>query len=214
MNSIQMVEDILGHFPNLGSTEILLELNRVYKDFCAKSRIYTDKFNLSENSNPALQRNVVTYQLPEYIGQIYRIDMLNANNKDIPLYDRPEYLIEHNSITFLDSNGERVNEFPIDLVKIVRINYIRIPSNLDLDTNTQLAIDSKWSDGIIAGVLKKLYSKYSTQVVTDTGVITAKDWNAVKHYTQEYLRAIADAKAEANREKDITSWNVKLINFT
>jgi len=204
MTKKQIVEDIKGHFPILGETEIMVAFNRVYVEFCAKTRIYTAVTDLTLTT-------AVSYTIPTTVGQIYRIDFKDSSDNDIASEDRLTYRIEHSTIYFYDTDGNTLSIWPTSIAKVT-LNYYKIPTSI-VSTEESIAINTKYTEPIIAGTLTKFYAKIPVEQIINGNKVYARDWQAVKYWSGIYHDGIVMGMQEANRQQDATTWNPALQNF-
>lgn len=204
MTKTQIVEDIKGHFPKLGETEIMLAFNRVYADFCAYTKIYTASSNLTLTT-------AVTYSLGSTVGQVYRIDFYDSSSQVLDIGDRLHYIIEHGSVTFYNTDWAVLTTWPTGIATVT-LNYYKIPTAITGATTT-IAIDTKYTEYIIAGALGKFYAKFPVKQIINGNVVEARDWQAVRYWNSIYSKGTTLAIQEANKQQDATAYDVALQDF-
>lgn len=197
------IEEVLDHFPDLGSTLIIAELNKAYARFCSMSRVYKASYNLSPLT-------AVSYALASDVDEVYRVDYFDTAGQIIDP-ENPTYVIEGGYIKFYDYLGDTLTTWPTNITTCT-LRYFKIPAALST-LSSSFAIDSESHEYIVAGALSKLYARYPVDIVTQNGAAKGKDWNASRHYQGEFMFGVTEAKKKSNKDKDASIFNVALMNF-
>ena len=178
MTTKQIVEQILEVFPQYTETLVKLDVNRVYKDFCYKTRL------LKKEYNPTLT-TAVKYALANDFQELIWVKAYDSSNNEV---NTVTYKIENGYIYFFDNYGEVITVLPSGIAKIT-ICYVYIPADLTL-TDTP-AIPAIFHDAITEGVMEKYYRR--------TGIL--QQHGASKQY---YKEAVIEGKRYANIDGDKT----------
>lgn len=202
MNLTQIIERIQQEFPNKQVTEIILEVNKSYRDFASKSEVcvtYTDitSFNTCVDLNTDLD-------FPIDGKKIKDVNFLDANGAEISSSLRFE-ITETGQMYFYYGNTVQTS-LPTSVEKI-RIYYSYVPNKLSLPTD-EPDMPTELQDGIIYDVLEKFLQTAPTMMkkFSDGSTMLVKDWDSIKYYNAKYKEKIIDAK------KYINSWTTMQSN--
>lgn len=176
MTTKQIVEQLLEVFPKYTETLVRMDVNRVYKDFCYKTRLLRKSANLTLST-------AVKYSLPSDFQELVWVKAYDAssNELDILTYD-----IEGGYIYFYDVYGDKMTTFPTAITTIT-LYYIYIPTDLSL-TDTP-AIPTMFHEALVEGVMEKYYRR--------EGIL--QQHGASKQY---YKEAVIEGKKHANIDGD------------
>lgn len=191
-----MVEEILQHFPNEGITSILLDINEVQKTLASETEVLT---TTSELDSPATN---LSWTLPSTCKVVTGIELYDSNDQEVYLEDDDNdtdlsYEIINGVIAFHSNEEEILTRLP-SVISTAYIDYIKIPAAIDAESDT-FELPVELHEGILAGVLKKLYLKYPT-LPTPDGLI--RDMRMVSYYSKEYERYRILGKRIGNENKE------------
>ena len=181
----QMVEEVLMTFPDYTETMIKLDLNRVYKDFCYKTRI------LRKQGDLEVVVNTVEYTLPTHFQELVWVKLMDTTAVESTTV--VTYRIEGTKIKFFDEYSEDLTTLPSTAAKI-RLYYVYIPTDLTSLTGSPLILEM-FHGALIEGVYEKYYRR--------KGLLA--EHGASKQF---YKEAIIEGKRVANIDGD------KTINIT
>ena len=176
MTTKQIAEQILEVFPQYTETLIKLDINRVYKDFCYKTRLLKKSANLTLTT-------AVKYSLPTDLQEIYKVQVFTTGDVELTNYT---YRIESGYITIYDEYSQELSTLPTAITKIT-LTYIYIPADLAL-TDTP-AIPAMFHEALVEGVYEKYYRRQ--------GIL--QQHGASKQY---YKEAVIEGKRYANIDGD------------
>ena len=185
MTTKQIVEQILEVFPQYTETLVKLDVNRVYKDFCYKTRI------LKKQGDLEVVVNTVEYTLPTDFQELVWVKLMNSNTVENTTV--VTYRIEGGKIKFFDEYSEDLTTLPSGATKI-RLYYVYIPTDLSALTGSPV-IPDMFREALIEGVYEKYYRRQ--------GIL--QQHGASKQY---YKEAVIEGKRYANIDGD------KTINIT
>lgn len=174
----QMAEQLLEVFPKYSEVLIKLDINRVYKDFCWKTRL------LKKSSNLTLT-TAVRYALPSDFQELVWVKAYNSTGAEV---NDVTYNIEGGYITFNDVYGEIITSLPTNIVTIT-LYYVYTPADLTLTDSP--AIPSMFHESLVEGVMEKYYRR--------EGIL--QQHGASKQY---YKEAVIEGKKYANIDGDKT----------
>ena len=181
----QMVEEVLMTFPDYTETMIKLDLNRVYKDFCYKTRI------LKKQGDLEVVVNTVEYTLPTHFQELVWVKLMDTTAVESTTV--VTYRIEGTKIKFFDEYSEDLTTLPSSATKI-RLYYVYIPTDLSALTGSPV-IPDMFHEALLEGVYEKYYRRQ--------GIL--QQHGASKQY---YREAVIEGKKWANIDGD------KIINIT
>ena len=179
MTTKQLVEQVLETFPNYTETMIKLDLNRVYKDFCYKTRILKKSANLTLTT-------AVRYALPSDFQEIVKVQIFTTNSVELDNYT---YRIEAGYITIYDEYSEDLSTLPTAITTIT-LTYVYIPTDLSALTGSPV-IPDMFHEALLEGVYEKYYRRQ--------GIL--QQHGASKQY---YREAVIEGKKWANIDGDKT----------
>jgi hypothetical protein len=175
----QMVEEVLMTFPDYTETLIKIDLNRVYKDFCYKTRLLKKSANLTLTT-------AVRYALPSDFQELVKVQAFDSTSTELEDY---RYRIENGYITFYDEYSENLTTLPTG-ISVITITYVYIPADLTALTGSPLILEM-FHGALIEGVYEKYYRR--------KGLLA--EHGASKQY---YKEAIIEGKRVANIDGDKT----------
>jgi hypothetical protein len=184
----QIIEAILEEHPGAIETEVKVEINKFYREFCRRTNI------LSDNSDIAIENNTVAYELPDDVDRVYRIDFKNSNGLLVSETDRLKFSIDRGTIKFYDYFWKEITAIPNGIATIT-LYYFKRPTVLSADTDVP-EIDVEFQSAIVDRVSAKYFRK-------------EKDFNTYTVLIREWERALLEGKKAANEGNDATMWDIK-----
>ena len=194
MTTQTIVEAVLQHFPNLGITDILIEIDRVQKLLASETESLTTTGQLSSPST-----NTV-WDLPSNCKIVTGIEMYDSDDMELYLTDDDvllTYEIINETIAFYSLEEESLTGLP-SAIDSIYIDYIKIPTTIDAEDDT-LELAEQLHQGILSGVLQNLYARIPS-LPTPDGLI--RDFRSVTYWRGEYDRYRIIGKRLANDNKD------------
>ena len=193
MTVFQMLEKVQKHFPKVGLTEFLIDLNKAYKYFCHETRL------LKRIDSWTPEENVISFTLTDVFSDIdgvTRIDTL-SNDKFVSTEDTLQYNIESGVIRFFDYKGNQINS--ITGGDEVKFYYYAVPDDLTSNTD-EPEIDSQFHDALVSKVLADYYSSTQTVVAikADGTQILGKEWQSADKFELKYKQLEIAGKRKAN----------------
>jgi hypothetical protein len=175
----QMIEQVLEIFPDYTETMIKIDLNRVYKDFCYKTRILRKTSNLTLTT-------ATSYSLPHDFQELIHVKAYNSSSVEV---NNITYKIENKIIYFYDEYGDKLTVLPTNIATIT-IYYVYVPADLSSLTSSP-AIPEMFHEALVEGVYEKYYRR--------KGIL--QQHGASKQY---YKEAVLEGKKYANTDGDKT----------
>lgn len=196
-----MVETVQQIFPNIGETQVVHEIDKAQKDFCRRTGILRKLFKLTDIDTKS------SWELPEKVVEIDEV--LPFNDEGQPCYFSMyniSWLVEDGMLRFYSYDGttlENLSDFGN-----VYVRAVVIPDTISTVSDT-LEIDEDFHEYLLNYVFERFYSSFPVEVLTQSGVVKTRDWQAVKYHAAKYLEGIKEGKRRKNSE-GTTQWNVQI----
>ncbi len=190
------VENIRQIFPKVGETQVLKELDKAQKDFALETEILSKTSTLSNLST------TTAWILPSDCQAVYSIEAFDSAGLPIDLNDKNlTYLIDQNTLTFIDTNGTVIGGLPTN-IDSVYVSYYYKPTSITAISDA-FTIPEIFHSAPEARIFEKFYSRFPTlSIQTQQGIIQSVDWSAVKFWDGEYQRLKIEAKKYKNINQD------------
>lgn len=184
MSVYNIIERVQSIFPNVGTTMILKEVDRVQKKFCAETKILKGRGLLeSISTNTA-------WELPSDFEELYDVTYYNSDNK--PLYEQDyndsyKWEIEFGKIYVYSLSSTSITGLASG-INACYIHYYKAPTAIN-DTTDDLSIPYEFDEAIEAKVMQRFYTLFSKD---------ADKWSAIQYFESVWRSGIKDAKAKRN----------------
>lgn len=199
-------EQIFQIFPELGETQIKMDINSAYLDYCNKTEL------LSNYYEETPQIGVVSYYLPDDVNAIYDVKFFDVNGKELTGSNTLKFSIDQGAITFYNYFGSDIQEIPSNIGKIVYY-YTATPSKLIDDSQSPLVPD-EFHSALVSGVLKDYFAKFKIdKVMQDGNIIKMIDLNVASYHDREYQKKVIEGKKYALKNKNSLAIHINHKGF-
>jgi len=195
MTVLNIIEQVEQLFPELGRTQILLDIDSSQKEFADNTKILTKQGQLSGISTN------ISWALPSDCVEVYDIELYGSDDMELYLDEEDlTYHIDRDVITFLDEDDDSLTRLP-SAISYAYLDYVYRPASITLETDS-LSIPEDFHEGILAKVLSKYYARFPQQIITSGGVIKAVDLKMVSYWESVYDKQRIEAKRWVNVNKN------------
>lgn len=206
MTVLQLVEQIQQHFPKVGRTQILLDLNIANKKFAHETRLLVKQADLS------IVPNTVEYTLAVEFPDIDRTiikDVLfkDSNGNLVPKTSELKFTIINGKIKFYDFYGGDISAIPTGDISTITFVYVYVPATLVNDQD-EPEIEEQFHDALMFNVLGKYYSTFPTTTIIQGQPVVMVNSNLANHFRGLYKELELYGKRKANETISANATNI------
>jgi hypothetical protein len=201
-----IIESIKQAVPGVSDTQVLLELNEIYKSFVRETKVMRDYFTITPTTN------TVTYDFDDdELNLVYEVAFYNSSGVELTGEDTLSYYIKDKTITFGSYYKSTITSIP-STIATIRLNSYAMPNSFTLDNDTQEPeFPEDFHGALISGVLKELFARIPSIEVRmpDGSVRFERDFKSATYHEGRYARYVKDAIKYSNKYGDDTPAEVR-----
>ena len=185
----QMIDEVQTVFPTVGRNQIRLDIDTAQKEFARKTRILGKRGELSSPSSN------LAWELPSDFESLTDVRIYDSSGYPLILYNKEiDYDCDPKlgKIFFKSITTTNITGLPSAIDKAY-IYYDYKPATISSES-ASLEIDEQYYEALKAWIYKKYFKLYPTEIMTNNGVIRARDARASSTFEADWQRYIKDAK--------------------
>ena len=202
-----MYESVQQLFPDLGQTQIILEIDRAQKKFCRKTKI------LKEVGNLATLTSKAHWDLPAGFIELYEVELYDSSYAPLHKVDEDiDWYIDSGGsfglggggttmgLRFYSTNGTEISSIPTSITYILT-RYAVAPTTLATVATALDVTNDDQTEGIFALVLESFYARIRVPLGTDRNgnAMVGIDAKMVTYWQAKAREIELDAKKWINK---------------
>ena len=203
MTTLEMYESVQQLFPDLGQTQIILEIDRAQKKFCRKTKV------LKEIGTLATLTSKAYWDIPAGLVELYEVELYDSSYAPLHKVDEDiDWYVDGDTaagkiggqLRFYSTSGTEISTIPTSITYILT-RYAKLPTTLATVATALDVTDDDLTEGIFASVLESFYARIRLPLGTDRGgnAVVGIDSKMVAYWQAKAREIELDAKKWINK---------------